>query len=121
MAETERADEAEAFASNFVDQKYEYTEALEASITDLKLSLAAALEERDAARGAQTPALRKITAKYASVRDSSLGVMLNRADQLEAELLEEQRARRRDHPVTLLRRFADLAGSVSCSTTTSRS
>ena len=120
MAETERADEAEAFAASFVDQKYEYTETMEASITDLKLSLATALEERDAARGAQTPALQKITAKYASVRDS-LGVMLNRADQLEAELLEEQRARRRDHPVTLLRRFADLAGSVSCSTTTSRS
>ena len=107
MAETERADEAEAFASKFVDQKYEYTETLEASVTDLKLSLAATLEERDAARGAQTPALQKTTAKYASVRDS-LGVMQNRADQLEAELLEEQLARRRDHAVALLRRFTDL-------------
>ena len=106
VAETERADNAEAFASSFVDQKYEYTETMEASITDLKLSLATALEERDAARGAQTPALQKATAKYASVRDS-LGVMLNRADQLEAELREERLARRRDHAVALLRRFAD--------------
>ena len=57
VAETERADEAEAFAANFVDRKYEYTETLEASVNDLKLSLAAALEDRDAARGAQTPSL----------------------------------------------------------------
>ena len=48
VAETERADEAEAFASKFVDQKYEYTETLEVSVNDLKLSLAAALEDRDA-------------------------------------------------------------------------
>ena len=48
MAETERADEAEAFAASFVDRKYEYTETLEASVNDLKLSLAAALEDRDA-------------------------------------------------------------------------
>ena len=79
---------------------------MEASITDLKLSLATALEERDAARGAQTPALQKATAKYASVR-GSLDVMLNRADQLESELREERLARRRDHAVALLRRFAD--------------
>ena len=106
LAETESADNAEAFASSFVDRKYEYTETMEASIADLKLSLATALEERDAARGAQTPALQKATAKYASVRDS-LDVMLNRADQLESELREERLARRRDHAVALLRRFTD--------------
>ena len=102
-----RADEAEAFAESFVDRKYEYTETPEASVNDLKLSLAAALEDRDAARAAQTPALQKITAKYAPVRDS-LGVVLNRADHLATELLAEQLARRRDHAVALLRRFADL-------------
>ena len=52
VAETERADEAEAFAAGFPAREYEYTETLEASVKDLKLSLAAALEDRDAAREA---------------------------------------------------------------------
>ena len=106
LAETERADNAEAYASSFAGQKYEYTESLEASIVDLKLALATALEERDAARGAQTPALQRAKDKYASARDS-LDIVLNRADQLESELREERLARRRDHAVALLRRFAD--------------
>ena len=67
MVETERADEAETFAAGVADRKYEYTETLEASVTtDLKLSLAVALEDRDAARASHTPALAKLTAKYAS-------------------------------------------------------
>ena len=106
LAETERADNAEAYASSVAGQQYEYTESLEASIVDLKQALATALEERDAARGAQTPALQRAKDKYASARDS-LDIVLNRADQLESELREERQARRRDHAVALLRRFAD--------------
>ena len=112
VAETERADEAGAFAAGVSDRTYAYTETLAASVADLKLSLAAALEDRDAARASHTPALAKLTAKYASVRDS-LGVMSNRADHLMTELLAEQLARRRDHAGALLRCFADL---VICST-----
>ena len=39
LAETERADNAEAYASSVAGQQYEYTESLEASIVDLKLAL----------------------------------------------------------------------------------
>ena len=94
MAETVRADEAEASAG-LPAKEYEYTAALEASVKDLKLALESALEERDAAREARTPALAKVTAKYARVRDS-LNSMLDRAEKLANELREEKDARRHD-------------------------
>ena len=109
MAETVRADEAETFAAALPAKEYEYTAALEASVKDLKLALESALEERDAAREARTPALAKATAKYARVRDS-LGSMLDRADKLANELREEKDARRHDRAESHLRRFADLVG-----------
>ena len=108
MSETERTDEAEAFAASADERKYEYTEKLEASVTGLKHSLVVALEDLDAAREAQTSALAKLTARYKTVR-GSLGSMLNRAGQLEADLCEEQAALRHDRVDGLLRRFANLA------------
>ena len=106
-AETERTDEADTFAASFADRKYEYTGTLGASVKDLKRSLAAAHEDLEAAREAQTPTLAKLTVTYRSVRDS-LDCMLNRADQLATDLREEQAARRRDRALGSLRRFADL-------------
>ena len=79
------------FAASFSERKDEYTETLETSVKDLKHSLAVALEDLDAARESQTPALAKLTARYKAVRDS-LVVMLNRAGQLETDLREEQAA-----------------------------
>ena len=111
MAETVRADEAETFAAGLPAKEYEYTAALEASVKDLKLlALESALEERDAAREARTPALAKVTAKYARGVRGSLGSMLDRADKLPIELREEKGARRHDRAEGHLRRFSDLVG-----------